>query len=67
MIVVPCTPEQITGIETDSDIILFNSISKPLLVPSISIEVINISPAPRLSSSFDQDKTSILVCSLPLS
>ena len=44
-----------------------NSISKPLPVPSLSTDVIIISPTPRFSSRFTQSETSKPVYSLPLS
>ena len=48
---VPAPPEAITGIRTASLTAAVNSQSKPARVPSESIEVRRISPAPRCSAS----------------
>ena len=44
----PAPPEAITGIETARDTAAVSSQSKPLRVPSRSIDVSRISPAPRV-------------------
>ena len=43
----PAPPDAITGILTDLEIASVNLISYPSLVPSLSIEVNKISPAPN--------------------
>ena len=48
---VPAPPEAITGIPTASLTAAVNSQSKPARIPSESIEVSRISPAPRASAS----------------
>ena len=47
----PAPPEAITGIETARDTAAVSSQSKPLRVPSRSIDVSRISPAPRDAAS----------------
>src|ERR1700731_3181223 len=47
----PAPPEAMTGIETDSEIPAVSSQSKPAPVPSRSMDVSRISPAPRSSAS----------------
>ena len=54
-----------TGIFTLEDIFDINSISYPTWVPSLSIEVINNSPAPLFSIFFANSIASILVLFLP--
>ena len=47
----PTPPEAITGTGTASEMARVSGMSKPLRVPSRSIEVSRISPAPRLTTS----------------
>ena len=61
MVEPPAPPDEIMGIFTDSETSLFSSVSKPFFVPSMSIEVSIISPAPKYSTSFAQSITLIPV------
>ena len=54
----PTPPEAITGTLTRSATARVRGMSKPWRVPSRSIEVSRISPAPRCSASFAQSTTS---------
>ena len=51
-------PDAITGILTDSETTLIRSKSYPFIVPSLSIEVNKISPAPLFSTSLAHLTTS---------
>jgi hypothetical protein len=61
----PTQPEAITGIFTFDDISFNIPKSYPDFVPSFSIEVSNISPAPSFSTFSAQEIASIQVASLP--
>src|SRR6267154_1182561 len=58
---VPTPPEAITGTPTASDTARVSAMSKPDLVPSRSIEVSRISPAPSSAIRRAQPIASILV------
>ena len=61
----PAPPEAITGMFIEVVILLSSSKSYPVLVPSLSIEVSRISPAPFSSACLEKAIASIPVFSLP--
>ena len=61
----PAPPEAIIGIFTNADNFANASLAKPALVPSLSMEVNKISPAPRCATSFAQSNNSNSVGIVP--
>ena len=62
---VPTPPEAMTGIETDEETAFVSVLSNPSLVPSLSMLVNSISPAPCSLTAFTHSITSIPVLSQP--
>ena len=61
----PAPEEAMTGMETFSLICFTSSMSKPLFVPSLSIQLSNISPAPSFSHTWANCNASTSRPSLP--
>ena len=61
----PHPPDAITGMDTELTISLFSKISYPSFVPSLSMLVSKISPAPSFSTFFAHSMASIPVACFP--
>ena len=63
--IVPAPPLAIIGTLTDSEIAFVISIAKPFFVPSLFMDVNNISPAPSVTAFFAQSIVFVSVLNLP--